>query len=362
MRSDGVKTLLLLAASLILTLLVLEIGLRSYGYEWLHLNRLRTEREMVLRRSPNQDMRYELTPGASGRAWGATVAINSLGYRGYEGVPGRHSGYRIVVLGDSIAFGIKLPVEATFAHQLHRLLLAEAQDSEVLNLAVPGYDSIQDVALLEFRGLDYRPDLVVVAYCLNDAGVVSAELQYLERWSVLYRSRLAQFVAERISRLRHYNWRRHKNTLEVFRREYEGQIDEIGPDEGELRALMASVPEPHPSRWYGHPDRVGRIRYAFRRLGHLAVENGFSVVIVVLPWLTGDSHTYPHRSAHRIIEMESRRAGFDTIDLTDEFMRAGVENLKIARRDHVHPNKAGHTIIAQRLLEYVRTQARTQAQ
>ena len=52
------------------------------------------------------------------------------------------------------------------------------------------------------------------------------------------------------------------------------------------------------------------------------------VVIMIVPLLIGDAGTYSHRTAHRIVEMEARRVGFDTIDLTDAFMHAGKGNLK----------------------------------
>jgi lysophospholipase L1-like esterase len=52
--------------------------------------------------------------------------------------------------------------------------------------------------------------------------------------------------------------------------------------------------------------------------------------------------------------MEARRAGFDAIDLTDEFMRAGMGNLKISAGDVLHPNKAGHAIMADSLTAYIK--------
>jgi lysophospholipase L1-like esterase len=51
--------------------------------------------------------------------------------------------------------------------------------------------------------------------------------------------------------------------------------------------------------------------------------------------------------------MEARRAGFDTIDLTDEFMRAGMGNLQISLGEIIHPNKAGHTIMANSLSAFI---------
>ena len=77
--------------------------------------------------------------------------------------------YRIVVLGDSIAFGYcnesrGIPLPATFPKKLEAMLerepLPEAARTEVLNFSVSGYDTAQEVELLAEKALAYEPDLV----------------------------------------------------------------------------------------------------------------------------------------------------------------------------------------------------------
>jgi lysophospholipase L1-like esterase len=308
-------------------------------------------------------VKYELTPGASGRAWGADVTINSHGFRGPEPRPGRFSGHRIIVLGDSITFGNFLPIESTFASQLQQLLRAEAHDFEVLNFGVGGYDTLQEVALLEARGRFYHPDLIIVGYCLNDIGIVSHNLEYIERVQARqaqfwFRSRLVQFVHHRLDKYTLQNWSTSQNSLAVFRQEYARQIDPIREEETDLLTLMERAPQEYPSEWYKSRERVGRLRFAFRRLQHLSAADGLPVLVVIIPWLTDTAAGYPHSLAHRIVELEARRAGFATIDLTEAFMQAGVEHLRIDPQDPMHPNQTGHTIIAQALSTYIRTHAK----
>jgi len=143
------------------------------------------------------------------------------------------------------------------------------------------------------------------------------------------------------------------NEPAVFHREYENQIEPISDDESELLNLMSQAPKWPSTTWYGDRDRVGRLRFGFRRLACISKENGFPVVIMIVPLLLENAGTYSHRVAHRIVEKEARRAGFDTIDLTDEFMRAGMANLNISLGDVTHPNKAGHTIMADSLAAYI---------
>ena len=347
------------AASLLLTLIALEIALRLNGY-----NPLRDWRmsDFAMRPSAYADLKYELTPGSEGRVWGANLKINSEGFRGPEpsSNPATH---HVIVLGDSITFGNNLPLEDTFSFQLQERLRTQGREVEVLNFGVGGYDTIQEVASLEIRGLKYHPDLVVVAYCLNDISISSVDPESLKRLRLLhssfvYESRLAQLISSSIEAIRAKNWLKHANEPEVFHREYANQIDPISDQESELLDLMKQSPRWPSTTWYGDRDRVGRLRFGFRRLARLSQENGFQVVVMIIPLLLDNGGVYSHRVAHRIVEMEARRAGFDTIDLTDKFMRAGMENLQPSLGEIIHPNKVGHVIMADSLYDFIQERER----
>jgi lysophospholipase L1-like esterase len=355
MLGNHLKKIGLSAASSLITLIALEIALRLCGYN--PLGDWREGRNLAMRPSIYPDLKYELTPGGSDRGWGTDIKINSQGFRGLE-PSSNPSTHRVIVLGDSIAFGNNLPLEDTFSFQLQQRLFSQGRDVEILNFGVGGYDTLQEVSLLEIRGLKYHPDLVVVAYCLNDISISSVSLEHIQRmqpshFSFLYESRLAQLISVSIETIRVRNWLKHMNEPQVFHREYENQIDPITHEESELLNLMNQAPKWPSTTWYGDRDRVGRLRFGFRRLARISKENGFPVVIMIVPLLLERAGAYSHRAAHRIVEMEARRAGFDTIDLTDEFIRAGMGNLKISLGDITHPNKAGHTIMANSLSAFI---------
>ncbi|MBW2272279.1 MAG: SGNH/GDSL hydrolase family protein [Deltaproteobacteria bacterium] len=351
----------LVVASFAACVLVFEIALRLAGFD--PLLRLSEGRERMLRPSPHPLVRYELVPGASGSAWGTRVAINDHGFRGPDVPPTPRPDYRVLVLGDSIAFGNFLGVRKTFSYQLQQLLDADPGDFQVLNFAVGGYDTLQEVAVVSARGLEYQPDLVIVTYCLNDIGVISTNLALLEqlelrRGNPLFRLRSLQFVMDRIDRFRLRDWVDHKNDLDVFRREYAEQIDRVDDDEEALLALMDGVSGQFPSPWYRSSARVGRLRFALGWLADLSEREGFSVLVTIIPRLEGDASSYPHTAAHRIVQHEARRAGFEVIDFTEPFMKAGMENLVLGPIDRVHPNGAGHRLIAATLAREVRARAR----
>lgn len=79
--------------------------------------------------------------------------------------------FRVVVLGDSVPNDPSVPFRQRFVHQLEvklQALLPPSRRAEVINVSCEGYNTIQEVEQLENVGLKYNPDVIVVAYVLND--------------------------------------------------------------------------------------------------------------------------------------------------------------------------------------------------
>jgi hypothetical protein len=99
---------------------------------------------------------------------GKLVNSNARGLRGrrefgYAKPPGV---FRILVLGDSFAFGDDVGDEDAFPHVLQELL----PQVEVLNLGVHGYGHDQMLLYLQEEGLRYQPDLVLLGFLPLDMG------------------------------------------------------------------------------------------------------------------------------------------------------------------------------------------------
>jgi len=107
---------------------------------------------------------WEPRPGAREVVDGRRITINRQGYRGREVDPMRHGREtRLVMLGDSLAFGTEVDDDDTFARLLDR-----DEALEVVNLSVPGYGPDQELLKLEREGLGYRPDVVILNLCLEN--------------------------------------------------------------------------------------------------------------------------------------------------------------------------------------------------
>lgn len=101
----------------------------------------------------------------------ATYRINSAGMRDYEYPLVKGNGFsRIVCLGDSVTFGAGVELNQTYSKVLEKLLNAKNYGIryEVLNFGVSGYNTAQEAVVLKRKALQYRPDLVLVGFNLND--------------------------------------------------------------------------------------------------------------------------------------------------------------------------------------------------
>jgi hypothetical protein len=114
-------------------------------------------------------------PHSTGRSYlggpdRGTIRINAIGLRGPEVFHRKPPGVgRVLVLGDSFVFGVGVDeAHLLTTHLGHLLRDSTSQPWEVINMAVSGYSTDQQLILLEELGLGLSPDLVVLVACDND--------------------------------------------------------------------------------------------------------------------------------------------------------------------------------------------------
>ena len=114
---------------------------------------------------------YRNQPNLTGHFFGTTVSINSIGLRDQEVSAKSSHEFRILVMGDSIPFGIGVQAEDSFPAQLERLLQQEPtiqKHIQTLNLGVPSYNTEQELTQLKQIGIGLKPDLVALLFSAND--------------------------------------------------------------------------------------------------------------------------------------------------------------------------------------------------
>jgi lysophospholipase L1-like esterase len=342
--------LLLAALSVLVVLGIVEAALRLAGYE--PFASLRDGKGLLLQPSGRAGLEYELVPGSEGQAWGTQVKVNAAGFRDREFPPEKPAGTRrIVVLGDSVAFGYATAAEDVFPKRLEALLAASSKRLEVLNLAVPGYDTAAEVAQLEGFGLRYAPDLVVLAFCWNDLAETSPSLAYIRRTrsyrSPLYRLRLAQLVRVRLDRLLEQRSeplplveapRQLDPTLEGLRAAFEAELRQQ-PDLADTPiAALSDV------------SALGRFREALSRLSSVARSAGTRAVVLVLPALD-QGHEALFARGQDIVRSEADRLALPTCVVPEDPSVVFSPALRARADDLLHPNRQGHALIAQSLFD-----------
>jgi len=117
---------------------------------------------------------YGMVPSQMAYTYAERVSINSHGFRGPEIRGERSPGdLRIICLGDSFTFGVGVSDEETYPRQLEDLLTKRwpGRRPEVINAGVQGYATYQEVDWLRSRGVEFDPDVVVLAVYFNDVVV-----------------------------------------------------------------------------------------------------------------------------------------------------------------------------------------------
>lgn len=156
-----------------LILCLVALLLPCVGAEWL------LRRSSPISDTPNlfarSDTEYEWLgfPNMSGTYAGARVKFNDRGLRDPDRASIPPTGKtRIAVLGDSVAFGQGVAEADAFPRVTEALLNAMEPNGrnkvEILNMGIPGYNTLHELGLLRDLGLTLHPDIVVLAFMYND--------------------------------------------------------------------------------------------------------------------------------------------------------------------------------------------------
>ena len=112
---------------------------------------------------PDSDLIWRLNPRPSG-----PLTTNELGFRDTHF--NRAADKKILLLGDSVSWGDGVEdVREVYPYLLEQRLNQEGGETyEVINSAVPGYSTFQQLRYLQLKGMDLNPDMIILQFCLND--------------------------------------------------------------------------------------------------------------------------------------------------------------------------------------------------
>lgn len=336
------QNVLLALSTVLVTLLVVEAGFRVHGC--LENRGLFASANLdvpppadapatlghLIRRAANPRIVYELKPGISAHFKGAHVTINEQGFRGPYRAPEKPDGvFRIVGLGDSIMFGYGVADGECYLRVLEDRMneLGLPFTTQVVNLAVPGYNTPMEVETLKAKGLVFRPDLVLIELVYNDLQLPN------------FLRRDAPVIS--FKKLFLYDWIR-------------GRLkDRDRPKDGEPAGLELPPKEAVPKRYRGLAGWEAFER-AMEELHRLAEAGSFELAVLVV------APNY-EKSQGRLKEMtgDAERLGIPVLWIGSSLRRYLDER---GLRDYLgsplaysstdgHPSALGHRLAGERLLE-----------
>ena len=285
--------------------------------------------------------------------------------RGREGRSAERlrSTFNIMVLGDSVAYGVGLPFEEAFPQRLEDLLSWQYDDIAVLNSAVSGYTPYNQLQQYVSRDRNIPVDLVIVAFAMND--IVDPELH----WNY------TEDAIENIPPEAYPNLRYHEEhvapILESRRRERDQGSTELGRlvrsaiDVTNISDQDASYTVVDGRRWptyvtgedtisiealtdYDSPEWVW-LRNMYDRLADEVASDGAQLVIIILPLAYQMDAGYPFLP-QSLFDRYCEERSLLCLDLLPAFRERGGEALFLGEQlgyiDIWHLSDRGHDVVA----------------
>ncbi len=339
----------LLLGSLILCLAGLEATVRVFDLG----PQVMPVVDFTLGLSDNPVLQYELLPRAAESSDPLSPLISSRGHRDREyPVASPEGTFRIVCVGDSICYGYGVKRKECFSTRLedllNRLPLQGPLKFEVLNLGVPGYNATQVIEYLRSRGLDYQPDLVMYAYCLNDPQGFSLELAALRAQlntaQSTYRDALVGRAVRGLNRSRAYLLIRYL----IQARTAEGREHREAYSPHDDRQVVAHAENKLGAYFTGLHNEERRWLTAFDELAALTSTRDLPAQVVTFPLFSELDH-YPLAGLHRTIAAALARRSLSGLDLLQVYL-AGAGAGPVLNVDPLHPSPAGHQLAAAAML------------
>ena len=291
----------------------------------------------LVRASSSSDLVFELKPGLDGLFKGVGVRTNSHGMRGREfSVAKPAEVFRIAGLGDSVMFGWGVAEEDTYLRVLEQRLgpaVSGGRQIEVLNFAVPGYNTVMEVSAFRDKVLDFSPNLVVIHFVHNDLGLPRFMIEAPNPWS-LRRLWLVDLIGGGWRDVQGRGWQWH-------------QLGELERLSGEDRRRVQDA--------YAHFAGPEAFRSALASLAQLAGAESIPVVFVLLQ-TDGEPYAEASAAANRYGFHQVVAGPFFTDYIRDhdiEPTRDGWADTFWLSRNDQHPNELGHRLFADAILETV---------
>lgn len=341
-----IRDSLLLCASLIMTLGMVEIGLRLVDHPLsrpvINFNRWYESSELY---------GHQLVKNFEGLGpLQVPVKINSFGFRDIEHPKHKDDQtVRILGLGDSFTFGWGVSLENTYLKQLETTMLQTTGRSvETINTGVPGWGLNQYYICLKEFGIQFTPDIIVVGYWPDDLngppvdklGPVpnaqrEAESHIRMRGGLLHHSRLFNFFTYLADHIKYKNRSKripHLHDAGARRAEWAKNPDFLIADSGhEITDTRSKILKDHLSR-----------------INSLATTHGALLIILFIPDYSQLFHP-EFQHINRVLHKAADELGIAFLDMTPIYEATERAHSNYFWPLDGHTNEVGHRAMAEAL-------------
>ncbi len=261
--------------------------------------------------------------------------INARGYRDLErAIPKPPGVRRVVCLGDSFTWGVGVLFDDAWPQRVERLLAREGGRWEAVNLGEPGLNTAQEAAKLAGEGLAYEPDVVVLAYVLNDS----------EDANAAEARRAADWLEEKHEAA---------SGAPVAARRLGARFRSCAAASG--RRWRTAAGSPTSTRCTPRATRAGRpARRRCERSGACAARAAcLSSSRSSRCSATSLDESYPFAAEHAKVAQAAAEAGARVLDLLPQYRGLDWRLLVVDGADDEHPNEIAHRIAAQAIAREV---------
>ncbi len=262
-----------------------------------------------------------------------THTFNSEGWRDSErDIEKPVNVIRILGLGDSYTFGQGVKHEHLFLSLLGPLLESQiaGKQIETINTGQPGYNTSMQKQLLERRGLDYRPDVVLLSFVPND---VEPDI-YTDRPKV-------EFFTEFTTSYAQGDWLSQYSELWMLaRRKY---LQHRTADSYLRKSINSYLNE---------PEKWDRCRDALAGIQDLCKQKDCKLAITIFPFFVNLNGEYPFEPIHDHVRSFCKETQIPVLDLREIFRDFEGPELWVHPTDQ-HPNELAHRIAAGAIAKFL---------
>ncbi len=259
--------------------------------------------------------------------------FNAAGWRDAEHTIVKPPGtYRILGLGDSYLMGQGVHAEDVFFTQLAQRLNDDhlPVHIETLNTGVSGKNTADEARVLEYRGLAYDPDLVVVNFVPND---VESDLSAGKPLVEFYRNYTA--ITQQPDAMAEYSylwaWSRQRFLQAVIARQY-------------INDCVTSFDR--------DSEKWNACRAALTKITEACRQRKVPLMVVVFPFFHELDGDYPFQSVHDRVAEFCRANDVPVLDMREQYSGYSGPELWVHPTDQ-HPNEIAHRLAADALADFI---------